>query len=96
MFPSLKTMSKYGLNGEGGASPIDILNCYKIIFLKDENSIEKLLNSDDVNSFFENSIYLKNNMYHYRIVQNGGVCISPEFPVECEKCFYTSASQHTC
>ena len=30
MFPSLKTMSKYGFNGEGGASPIDILNCYKM------------------------------------------------------------------
>ena len=96
MFPSVKTMSKYGLNGEGFASPIDILNCYRTIFLKDDNSIEKLLNSEDVNTFFENSIYLKNNVYYNRVVENGGVYISSEYPVECEKCFYNGSNQHSC
>ena len=96
MFPSMITMSKYGLNGEGYASPIDILNCYRIIFSKDENSIEKLLNSEDVNTFFKNSIHLKNNLYYYRVIENGGVKISPGNPIECEKCFYNGIEQHAC
>lgn len=96
MFPSLRTMSKYGLNGEGNASPVDILNCYRIIFSKDENSIEKLLNSSDINTFFEESIHLKNNSYYRRVIENGGVCISPETPTECNKCFYTGVNYHTC
>ena len=96
MFPSIRTMSKYGLNGEGCASPIDILNCYRVIFSKDENSIEKLLISEDVNTFFKNSIHLKNNSYYYRVIQNGGVKISPENPIECDKCFYNGVEQHTC
>ncbi len=96
MFPSLRTMSKYGLNGEGNASPIDILNCYRIIFSKDENSIEKLLNSGNVNIFFKNSIHLKNNLYYNRVIENGGVCISSDNPTECEKCFYNGVNEHTC
>ena len=96
MFPSLRTMSKYGLNGEGNASPIDILNCYKIIFSEDENSFEKLLNIKDVNIFFKNSIYLKDNSCYDRIIKNGGVKISTKTPIECEKCFYNGSKCHTC
>lgn len=96
MFPSLRTMSKYGLNGEGSASPIDILNCYRIIFSNDENSIEKLLNSEDVNTFFKNSIFLKDKLYYDRVIQYGGVCISSGDPVECGQCFYNGSPNHTC
>lgn len=96
MFPSTQTMSKYGLNGEGSASPIDILNCYRVIFSNDENSINKLLNTEDINIFFKNAISLKNNVYYNRIIKNGGVKISPQTPKECEKCFYNGLNHHTC
>ena len=82
-FPSIHTMSLYGLNGEGSASPVDIFECYKVLIK--ENIY---INPKNINIILEKCKSLQNKNFYQRVKKNGGVKISDQTIKECSKCFY--------
>jgi len=91
VFPSIHTMSLYGLNGEGKASPIDIFECYKVLIK--ENIY---INPKNINNILERCKSLQNKKFYQRVKRNGGIKISDQSIKECSKCFYNGIFPTCC
>lgn len=84
-FPSLNTMSHFGLNS---GNPVDILSCYKEVFKK-QNYVGTT--SEQINETFRNVIPHHHDFYK-RVMNNGGIHISPTDVKECSVCFYNGVN----
>ena len=97
VFPSIHTMSIYGLNGESKASPVDILDCYIIATIDDKLSEFDLCNCDNINSLLnEKTSKLKTAPCYTRVMNSGGIQISSKNNKECKNCFYNGIPKKCC
>ena len=93
VFPSLHTMSKYGMDGNGGTNPLDILKCYSTAIKEGKLSPEELEQTRDLNNLILK--FNKSKDYYDRVKKSGGIQISVTLPtnhVECSKCNYCGIS----
>lgn len=98
-FPSLATMAKYGLNGEGKANPIDIFNCYKKLIQSGEVSEHDFCKTENenINNLLKNNNHIFVNYLPYkRLYNNGGIVIADKTIIECDKCFYNGLNKKCC
>jgi len=90
-FPSVSTMTKYGLDGNGGTNPVFLLTCYREAITKNgvtETTIEKFFKRGEINKLIlENSDSVKYLDCYERVLQKGGIRSSWDLPqLECHKC----------
>jgi len=88
MFPSMKTMSQFGMDGAKGTNPIDILKCYKTAIKEGKITSEDISNADDINELIMK--YNETKQYFERVKKAGGIQINIKIPehIECSKCNY--------
>ena len=91
VLPNLSTMSKYGLDGNGGTNPIYIFSCYREAVNKDgvtHEQIENYFKRGKINELIlENSNSVKYLECYEHVLQKGGIRTSWNLPqLECPKC----------
>ena len=90
-FPTMSTMSKYGLDGSGGTNPMHIFSCYREAVTKDgvtDSVIEKYFSGGKINQLIlENSHSVKFLDCYEKVLQKGGIKCSWNHPqMECPMC----------
>lgn len=90
-FPSVSTMTKYGLDGNGGTNPVFLLSCYREAVTKDgvtDTTIEKYFKKGEINKLiFENCDSVKYLDCYEKVLQKGGIKSSWSLPqLECPSC----------
>ena len=90
-FPTISTMSKYGLDGKGGTNPIHIFSCYREAVTKDgvtDAILEKFFLGGKINQLIlENSYSVKYLECYEKVLQKGGIKSSwNSSQLECPKC----------
>lgn len=90
-FPTISTMSKYGMDGNGGTNPLYIFKCYREAVLNDgltNDQIENYFKKGKINQLIlENCDSVKYLDCYEKVLQKGGIKSSWLLPqVECSKC----------
>ena len=97
VFPSIATLSTYGMNGEGKTNPVDIWNCYKIAITENKINEHDLCNCTNLNTLLKEKVpSLHDNSSYKRVMENGGIVISNLEITECSKCFYNGLPKKCC
>ncbi len=97
VFPTLSTMSKYGIDGHNGTNPIHIFKCYATAVNEGKVSSEDIENTKDLNELIMK--YNKTKKYFEQVKQAGGIQVSVKLPthVECTNCNYCGIThESTC
>lgn len=89
--PSISTITKYGLDGNGGTNPIYIFKCYREAITKDgitDCVLEKFFQDGKINQLIlENSHSVKYLSCYENVLQKGGIKTSWNCThLECPKC----------
>lgn len=90
-FPTISTMSKYGMDGNGGTNPIHIYSCYREAVTKDgvtSETLEKFFLDGKMNKLIlENSFSVKYLDCYEKVLQKGGIKTSwNSAQLECSNC----------
>lgn len=91
VFPTISTMSKYGMDGKGGTNPIHIFSCYREAITKDgvtDVTLEKFFLEGMINTLIlEKSHSVKYLECYEKVLQKGGIKSSwNSSQLECPKC----------
>lgn len=87
-FPSIDTMSKYGLTGYQGTNPIAIFDCYKLAIKYDNISVEQLETTKNLNDLIMKSPSVTKSIYYDSVIKKGGIKCAPQIS-ECTCCGLT-------
>lgn len=81
VFPSIATVTKYGLDGYGGTNPVAVFSCYQSAIVEDSldaDTIEEAWGNGELNKLIlENSYSVKFNKYYENVCKMGGIKLSP-------------------
>lgn len=92
VFPTLSTMSKYGIDGHNGTNPIHIFKCYATAVNEGKVKSEDIENTKDINKLILK--YNTTKKYFNDVQKAGGIQISLKIPnhIECSNCNYCGIS----
>ena len=95
VFPTLCTMSKYGIDGHNGTNPINIFKCYATAVTEGKLNSDDIENTKDLNKLILN--YNKTKKYFNEVQKAGGIQISVKLPnhLECPNCNYCGQAQES-
>ena len=83
-FPSIETMSKFGLTGYQGTNPVAIFDCYKRA-IANGITADQLENSSDLNDLILKCPGVSQSPYFDAVISGGGIKVAPRC-FECLRC----------
>jgi len=94
IFPKISTMSKFGINNK---NPIDVINCYITSITEDGLNENDFKNYKNINILFEEkTFFLKQKDFYKRVINSGGIIVSRDDIIECNKCYYNGVENCMC